>query len=175
MLLACGQNARGETPCCTITSINLKRGTVTAVENATGREFTFKVNNSALLHSLKAGQAVYANFATKQVSVDGLQPCCNIVSVATSPAGAAQSGNKVKPGAPCCTITSINLKTGLVTAVENATGRSFQFKVANAALLKAMKTGQGVYANFATRQVSVDGATPCCGISSISAAPGATP
>jgi hypothetical protein len=68
------------------------------------------------------------------------------------------------PPAACCSITAINTSTGMVTAKENATGKIFQFKVADAALLRSLKIGQGVYANFATGQVSLDGSTMCCSI-----------
>jgi Cu/Ag efflux protein CusF len=51
---------------------------VAARETATGRTFQFKVNDAALLKSLKVGQKIYANFATKKVSVDGLVPCCSM-------------------------------------------------------------------------------------------------
>jgi Cu/Ag efflux protein CusF len=50
-----------------------------AKEAATGRTFSFKVTDNNLLRSLKAGQAVYANFGSKQVSVNGVAPCCGIV------------------------------------------------------------------------------------------------
>jgi len=69
--------------------------------------------------------------------------------------------------APCCAITAIDVKTGVVTAKETATGQTFQFKVTDAALLNSLKVGQGVYANFKTRQVSVNGANPCCSIVSL--------
>jgi hypothetical protein len=75
------------------------------------------------------------------------------------------------PPAACCSITAINTSTGVVTAKENATGKIFQFKVANAALLNSLKVGQGVYANFATGQVSLDGSTMCCSIISPPQAP----
>jgi len=68
---------------------------------------------------------------------------------------------------PCCSITSIDVKTGLATAKDTATGQTFQFKVTDAALLNLLKVGQGVYANFKTRQVSVNGADPCCSIVSL--------
>jgi hypothetical protein len=61
--------------------------------------------------------------------------------------------------APCCTITTINPSAGVVTAKVNATGKTFQFK-ATQQLLHTLKVGQGVYANFKTQQVSVDGRTP---------------
>ena len=63
---------------------------------------------------------------------------------------------------PCCSITGIDQRAGVVTARETATGRVFQFRPQNAALLNQLKVGQEIYANFARAQVSVDGAAPCC-------------
>lgn len=148
------------TPCCSITAINVRTREVAAKESVTGRTFTFKVDNATLLSSLKIGQGVYANFAKRQVSLDGISPCCGIVSVV----GAPQINSNVKAPSACCNITAIDLNTGMVAAREIATGKTFQFKVVSAALLKTLKTGQGVYANFGTHQVSVDGAAPCCAI-----------
>src|SRR6266540_5443663 len=71
---------------------------------------------------------------------------------------------------PCCSITSIDQRAGVVTARETATGRVFQFRPQNAALLTQLKVGQQVYANFARAQVSVDGAAPCCTIVGTAAA-----
>ena len=70
---------------------------------------------------------------------------------------------------PCCSITGIDYRAGLVTAQNTATGQTFQFKVGNVSLLKTLKVGQGVYADFGTKQVSVDGAAPCCGMVNLSA------
>ena len=67
---------------------------------------------------------------------------------------------------PCCAITSIDNHTGIVTAKDNATGRTFQFS-APPAVLKSLRVGQAVDANQATKQVSVNGETPCCGILSL--------
>jgi hypothetical protein len=76
---------------------------------------------------------------------------------------------------PCCTVTGVNAKTGMVTAKETSTGRTFQFKT-SAALLKTLSAGSPIYANFSTKQVSVNGVAPCCSIVSLSAAgPVATP
>ena len=67
---------------------------------------------------------------------------------------------------PCCGITAIDLRTGLVTARVTATGRTFQFAVTDPALLKTLKVGQAVQADFATMKVSVrlDRLDPCCAI-----------
>src|ERR1700687_3707341 len=50
----------------------------------------------------------------------------------------------------------------------------FQFKVTDAAVLKSLKVGQGVYANFGAMQVSLDGSTVCCSIISIGSPPPAS-
>ncbi len=57
-------------------------------------------------------------------------------------------------------------------AQETATGKTFQFQVNDSALMKSLRVGQKTYADFGTQKVSVDGATPCCGI--VSAAGGPT-
>jgi Cu/Ag efflux protein CusF len=166
-------------PCCQITSINAATAVVTAKVNSSGQSFQFTVKDAALLRSLRVGQHVFANFTSSQVSVDGAQPCCQIVSLA-KPVGmgntvAGQSlGNAANPANPCCEITNINHVgpiDGIVTAKVSATGQTFQFKVTGAALLNSLKVGQGVFANFKTQQVSVNGAQPCCNITGTGQAP----
>jgi hypothetical protein len=71
---------------------------------------------------------------------------------------------------PCCSVTGVNAKTGGVSAQETATGRTFQFQVTNAALLKTLHTGSPVYANFSAKQVSLNGSSVCCQIVTLSAA-----
>jgi hypothetical protein len=58
-------------PCCAIIAVDAEAGIVSVKVNATGNVFQFKPGNSATLASLKSGQAVYANFANHQVSLDG--------------------------------------------------------------------------------------------------------
>ena len=65
------------TPCCSIVSIDARTGLATARDKATGKTFQFKIQGAA--SKLKVGDAIYANVAAGQVSVDGLQPCCNII------------------------------------------------------------------------------------------------
>src|SRR5688572_8964829 len=65
---------------------------------------------------------------------------------------------------PCCAITSIDARTGLVSAKVNASSQTFQFKVADARIAGTLRVGQAVYANFGTNQVSLDGRRPCCAI-----------
>ena len=69
-------------------------------------------------------------------------------------------------GAPCCNVTGVNNKTAVVTATDRASGKSFSFKVNDKAMLKGLKTGDPVTANFASGQVSLPkhGASPCCSI-----------
>ena len=55
---------------------------MTAKNPATGKTFQFKVGDRALLKGLKVGQKVAADFGSGEVSVDGLDPCCNIVQPA---------------------------------------------------------------------------------------------
>ncbi len=165
-------------PCCDITSIDAATGTVTAKVNGTGQTFQFKVADAALLHPLKVGQGVFANFKTQKVSVDGVQPCCTIMSLdkvggAGNTAAARNLGNAVNPGQPCCAITSIDAATGTVTAKVNGTGQTFQFKVSDVALLHSLKVGQGIFANLKTRQVSINNAQPCCTIMSLGKVGGA--
>jgi hypothetical protein len=73
---------------------------------------------------------------------------------------------------PCCSVVSVNAATGMVTARENASGKTFVFRLTNAALLPRITPGAPVYANFAGKQVSLDGKTACCQIVGISAAAG---
>lgn len=65
---------------------------------------------------------------------------------------------------PCCSITSIDARSGLVSAEVIATGQGFHFKPNNLAFLNSMKVGEGVYANFKTQKVSLDGRIICCAI-----------
>jgi len=56
-----------------------------------------------------------------------------------------------------CSITAIDARTDSVSARMNASKAAFQFRVTDAALLKSLKVGQEVYANFTTKEVSLDG------------------
>lgn len=80
-----------------------------------------------------------------------------------APAATAQSA--------CCAITGIDVATGTVSSKVNSTQQVFQFKVANAVLLRSLRIGQSVWANFQTGQASLDGKTACCEITRIGAGP----
>jgi len=158
-------------PCCTVTAINASTGLVTGRVNATGQSFTFTASGS-VLSALKVGQGVYANFTSKQVSINGASACCSITSgaAAATPTAAAPATTVAAPAsAPaatkpvataatvaCCSITGIDVGTGQVTARVNATGQTFTF-TASASVLSSLNVGQGIYANFTSKQISVDG------------------
>ena len=168
-------------PCCAITAIDAATALVTA-RHTSGRNFQFRVGDRALLRTLKIGQAVYAHFDAGKVGVDPVEPCCSIVNpkgaqpvgkpemAPAQPVGkpalnpAQPVGKQVKPVEPCCSIAAINHVTRVVTAKENATGRVFRFEVKDQALLKTLKLGQGVFADFGSSKVRIHGAEPCCSI-----------
>src|SRR5713226_4133236 len=58
--------------------------------------------------------------------------------------------------APCCNITSINARTGLMTGEEAATGTTFDFQVP-AAIAPRLKAGDPRTVNRAANSVSVGG------------------
>ena len=60
-------------------------------------------------------------------------------------------------GAPGATVTSVNEKTGVVTAKVNSTGQVFDFTLANKAELTRIHVGQGIFVNLGKKQVSLDG------------------
>src|SRR3989344_2132701 len=64
--------ARAGDTCCAITDIDTKKGVVSARETATGRQFKFKLNNPILVHRIKVGQGVQADFAANKVTVVGI-------------------------------------------------------------------------------------------------------
>lgn len=82
--------------------------------------------------------------SVKKPTIYGAQPCCSIVNIADS---------------------------GLVTAKDTATGKTFQFQAKDQGLMTSLRIGQKIHADFATQQVSVDGAAPCCAIVSSANAP----
>jgi hypothetical protein len=78
-------------------------------------------------------------------------------------------------GEPCCGITAIDARSGVISARETATGRSFQFKLDDATLLDRIKVGQAVDVDFKTMKVTVRpaGSEPCCAITAVNARTGA--
>jgi len=60
---------------------------------------------------------------------------------------------------PAATITAIDNQTGVVTAKVKTTGQTFDFRLNNPAQTSQLRVGEGVYPNFKTDQVSLDGRT----------------
>lgn len=108
----------------------------------------------------------------------GRRPCAAAVhALLVALAGLVTSMAVDAQQPPCCTVTQIDARNALASAKVGATGQDFQFRSNDPALLRSLKVGQGVYANFATHQVSLNGRTVCCFIVSVAAAskPGAIP
>ena len=79
----------------------------------------------------------------------------------------------VQAAEPCCAVTAIDARSGVITAKIRADGRTFKFKVDDRKLLSKMKVGQTVHADFKTMKVALDpdGASPCCAVVSAPAQP----
>jgi hypothetical protein len=197
--------ARGqEKACCSITAIDARAGLVSAKVNETSQSFQFKPNSPTLLSSMRVGEGVYANFSTRQVSLDGKTICCTIVGMdpapqpqapVAKPPSSPQPSQSPKPPSPskpnalppsipapptsgtnpaCCVVTSANAPARLVTAKENSNGQGFEFSAPNSLPIENLHPGQPVWANFKARKVSLDGHTACCDIVSL-VATGAAP
>jgi hypothetical protein len=76
---------------------------------------------------------------------------------------------------PCCTITSIDYATRIVTATEISTGKKIEFRQIIdkpneiglhhreiMVFLKNLNIGQPVFVDNLSRRVSIDGSQPCC-------------
>ena len=81
--------AQAQAPCCRVTSVDAPARIATGEVTTGGGEFAFRVDDSKLLAGLKTGQAVWANFTAKRVSLDGRSACCAITRV--GPAGAVRA------------------------------------------------------------------------------------
>jgi hypothetical protein len=98
-----------------VTSI-AKSGQVTAQETRGARTFEFQVADPALRRGLRVGSPVYANFDTKQVSLDGKKSCCTILKISTAakqpvpgttPGGTPSQPMGVGPGKPGASTPSL--------------------------------------------------------------------
>lgn len=184
-----------EKPCCYITGIDMRAGLVSAKVNTTDQSFQFKPNTPVLIVSMKVGEGVYANFKTGQVSLNGKDVVGAIISVGRAegplapavPSKVASAASTTKGNPPdgrtwgvastvsCCAIAGIDSRTGLVYAHVNATGQPFIFFVKDSATRQTLKAMQGVYANFTTQQVSLDGRSACCPILILGKSPRSQP
>jgi hypothetical protein len=71
------------------------------------------------------------------------------------------------PAKACCEILSVDARAGLVEAKEKESGRVFKFEVKDVKSRSSLKVGQMIYANFKTREVSLDGRAACCSITAL--------
>ena len=71
---------------------------------------------------------------------------------------------EVGAGTPCCSVTAVDVKTGIVTAKNTATGETFKFRLVEAAQIGNIKVGDKVSTDFQTRQVTVHSFQPAEGI-----------
>lgn len=124
-------------PCCSVIGINKTTGIVTARETTTGRTFQFTAS-AAQLGTLTAGDPVSVDLkrgqvtalrgktiqATPMMEPEGGVPCCAVLQF------------EPDAGQPCC---------ALVSAKDNNTGEEFEFRITDADLRGAIKTGDPVY------------------------------
>ncbi len=75
----------GPAPCCSVTGLDPAKNLVTARENANGRVFRFSVPDKLEMEKVRVGQPVYANFKTREVSLNGTSSCCKIVELGAPP------------------------------------------------------------------------------------------
>jgi hypothetical protein len=113
---------------------------VTARVKSSGQAFQFRVTDAALLKSVRVGQGVYANLKTGQVSVNGIQPCCNVISspsvaqsstapwgpdpyVMTDPScnGCPPFSETLRPSIPSSSSTKVKQQTRASLSVETIT------------------------------------------------------
>lgn len=143
-----------------ITAIDKSKRVVTARVNSSGQLFQFTPVTRTELNGLKVGQTLFANFDTRQVFLNEGHLAGRITSALSSTepssAGSSPAQNALWSWNKAI-ITTIDANTGIVTARDSATHKSFQFRVANAAILSQLHLKQSILANFAGRQVSFDG------------------
>ena len=71
---------------------------------------------------------------------------------------------EVNAGTPCCSVTSIDTKTGIVTAKNTATGETIEFRLVKGAQIGNIKIGDQVSTDPQAREVSVHSFQPVDGI-----------
>ena len=66
----------------------------------------------------------------------------------------------------CCSIVRVDTTKSVATAREIATGYTFRFVVRTRRVLRALRIGQPIWADFTTNTVKLQptDAKPCCGI-----------
>lgn len=132
ILCVTGNVAFAATPCCAVTEIGA-RGLVTAKENNGERSFQFQVSDALLLRRLRVGAPVYANFETRQVSLDGVKACCEILAILPGPKPVASSGVSSSTPVPTAStlafppVATETVQTGLVLTDFSANTHGFEF------------------------------------------------
>lgn len=130
--------------CCTIKAIDAQNGVVAATVTASGNVFEFTARNAATLRTLRVGQAVHANFANNQVSLDGRTVCCTVTKAPAPPVAVRQPptpGRTPGGGTP-------SVGTPVVTAPIQA---------AAVAIPPAISLGTPIPHTPTTRQVALSG------------------
>ena len=77
---------------------------------------------------------------------------------------AASLPHEVSAATPCCSVTAIDTKTGIVTAKNTATGETIEFRLGDAAQIKNIKISDPVSTDSRTREVTVHSFQPVGGI-----------
>lgn len=152
---ASAQSLKPSEPCCGITSIDFATGTVTATDR-NGGTMRFRPADRSQLKMLKVGQKVFADAGSNEVRVAANVDIKGVLLPVTVAS--------VKPGEPCCDIIAIDLRSGIIVAHEPTNGRVFKFQVMQPSLLRSLKIGQKVYADFDKGKVGLMPGEPCCGI-----------
>lgn len=90
-------------PCCSVVSLDAKHQTVTAIERASAKLFSFSVKNLAVFKSIQVGDSFDAPIAQMQKGTafaadlgkqaNPVEPCCNL----TTPIGSAGQALGVRP------------------------------------------------------------------------------
>ncbi len=71
---------------------------------------------------------------------------------------------EVSAATPCCNITAIDTKTGIVTAKDIATGETIRFRIGDTAQIKNIKIGDPVSMDSQTREMTIHSFQPVGGI-----------
>jgi hypothetical protein len=82
--------ASAAAPCCNVVSLDAKRQTVTAIDRASAKLFSFTVKDQAVFKSVQVGESFDAPIARMQKDAPF----------------AADLGKQANPGAPCCFLTT---------------------------------------------------------------------
>jgi hypothetical protein len=91
----------------------------------------------------------------------------NLLKAVLLVCGLALAAGEAYSSEPCCGITSVNAKSGLVKARALDGSRTFQFTVKDKSALSQLRAGQQIYADFGTHQVSINEGSPCCSMKAL--------